>query len=79
MLKVLLRIKCDESGVAAKLLASSDDLERIAARDTADVPALSGWRRDVFGNDALALKHGQIALAVKRGQISLVRLDETGK
>jgi ribonuclease D len=79
MLKVLLKIKCDENGVAPKLLASSDDLERIAARDTADVPALSGWRRDVFGNDALALKHGQIALAVKRGQISLVRLDETGK
>lgn len=79
MLKVLLKIKCDESGVAPKLLASTDDLERIAARDTADVPALAGWRRDVFGADALALKHGKIALAVKRGQITLVHLDETVK
>jgi ribonuclease D len=78
MLKVLLKIKCDESGVAPKLLASTDDLERIAARDTAEVPALTGWRREVFGNDALALKHGHIALAIKRGQITLVRLDEKG-
>jgi ribonuclease D len=75
MLKVLLKIKCDESGVAAKLLASSDDLERIAARDDAPVAALSGWRRTVFGEDALALKQGRIALAIKRGRISLVRLD----
>jgi len=65
MLRVLLKILCDQHGVAQKLIASSSDLDLIAADDNADVPALSGWRRDIFGNAALELKHGRIALSIR--------------
>lgn len=65
LLKVLLKLKCDEHDVAQKLVASSADLDKIAADDAADVPALQGWRREVFGNDALRLKHGELALAAQ--------------
>ena len=56
--KVLLRMTAERHGVAAKVIATVDDLERIAADDEADVPALQGWRRELFGEKALALKHG---------------------
>lgn len=69
MLKMLLRIQAAQHDVAAKIIASSDDLEAIAMDDAADVPALQGWRLEVFGRDALALKHGKIALSVKNGKI----------
>ncbi len=62
LLKVLLKQKCEEMHVASRLVASADDLSRIAADDNADVPALHGWRRDLFGAEALDLKHGRIAL-----------------
>ena len=62
LLKVLLKMKCDEHGVASKLVAHSADIEAIAADDAADVAALHGWRRDLFGADALALKHGHLGL-----------------
>lgn len=62
LLKVLLKMKCDEHGVASKLVANSADIEAIAADDAADVAALHGWRRDLFGADALALKHGHLGL-----------------
>ncbi len=65
LLKVLLKLKCDEHDVAQKLVASSSDLDKIAADDKADVPAMQGWRREVFGNDALRLKHGELALAAQ--------------
>ncbi|MQX38287.1 ribonuclease D [Roseospira navarrensis] len=64
LLKVLLKMKCEAAGVAQKLVASSADLERIAADDHAGVPALDGWRRELFGAAALDLKHGRLALAV---------------
>jgi ribonuclease D len=54
------------------LIASADDLEAIAADDRAAVPALSGWRYDIFGKDALALKHGRLALTVRDNHIALV-------
>ncbi|MEM8589520.1 MAG: ribonuclease D, partial [Pseudomonadota bacterium] len=53
------------------------DLERIAADDDAEVPALKGWRRELFGNDALALKHGEIALRIDRGSVQLVDLKQS--
>ncbi|MBI3446690.1 MAG: ribonuclease D, partial [Magnetospirillum sp.] len=62
LLKVLLKMKCDEHGVASKLLANSADIDAIAADDNADVPALHGWRRELFGEDALKLKHGRLGL-----------------
>jgi ribonuclease D len=72
LLKVLLRMTAERHGVAAKVIATSEDLEAIAADDYADVPALRGWRRDLFGDKALALKHGQLALAVERGRVVAV-------
>ena len=59
----------ERHGVAAKVIATVDDLERIAADDEADVPALHGWRRELFGEKALALKRGQLALAVEHGKV----------
>lgn len=74
LLKVLLKMKCDDHDVAQKLLANSSDLDRIAADDNADVPAMHGWRRELFGEDALRLKRGEIALAAQGTRIKLVEL-----
>ena len=72
LLKVLLKMKCESHEVAQKLVASTADLEAIAADDRARVPALHGWRHDVFGRDALALKHGELALSVEGRKVRLV-------
>jgi ribonuclease D len=72
LLKVLLRMTAERHGVAAKVIATMDDLDRIAADDDADVPALSGWRRELFGDKALALKHGRLALAVEHNRVVAV-------
>jgi ribonuclease D len=69
LLKVLLRMAAERHGVAAKVIATVDDLDRIAADDDADVPAMHGWRRDLFGEQALALKHGRLALAIEKGRV----------
>jgi ribonuclease D len=69
LLKVLLRMTAERHGVAAKVIATVGDLERIAADDTADVPALHGWRRDLFGEKALALKRGELLLAIEDGRV----------
>ena len=71
LLKVLLKMRCEEKGVAQRLVASSADLERIAAEDDADVPALRGWRREIFGDDALALKGGRLGVALDGGKLAL--------
>ena len=78
LLKVLLQAKCEEFDVARKLVANSADLEQIATDDEAEVPALSGWRRQVFGDDALALKHGKLALAIDGKALNLVAFDAPG-
>jgi ribonuclease D len=72
LLKVLLRMISERHHVAAKVIATVDDLERIAASDRADVPALKGWRRELFGDKALALKHGQLALAIEKDKVAVV-------
>ncbi len=72
LLRVLLKMKCDENHVASKLVASSADLEAIAADDDADVPALHGWRRELFGDDAIALKHGRTALTILDRRVRVV-------
>jgi len=74
LLKVLLAAKCEQHNVAPKLLASSDDLDRLASEDEPDIAVLQGWRRDVFGEDALALKAGRITLGVDGKRIKLVRV-----
>ena len=64
LLKLLLKTKSDTHNVAQRLIATSDDVEAIALSDTADVPALHGWRRELFGEDALKLKHGKLAIGL---------------
>jgi ribonuclease D len=76
LLKVLLRMVSERNHVAAKVIATVDDLERIAADDTADVPALTGWRRELFGEKALALKHGKLALTMEMGRVAVVERPE---
>ena len=71
LLKVLLKRQSEASGVAARLIASSQDLEDIAAGDR-DVPALQGWRREVFGEMAEKMLAGKVALRLKDGAIDLV-------
>ncbi|MDW4496367.1 ribonuclease D [Sulfitobacter sp. D35] len=73
LLRVLLKAKTESSGVAAKLIASASDLDLIAAGQR-DVPALSGWRREVFGTDALRLCDGEIALAASGSDVRIVDL-----
>jgi len=73
LLKVLLRMTSERHAVASKVIATVDDLEQIAADDQADVAALHGWRRELFGEAALSLKHGRLALAIERGRV--VRVD----
>jgi ribonuclease D len=75
MLRVLLKIQCEAHGVAQKLIASSSDLDQIAADDKADVPALSGWRREIFGDAALELKHGRIALTIRERKAIVVAVE----
>ncbi len=74
LLKVLLKMQCARHDVAQKLVASVADIERIAAEDAAPVRALSGWRREIFGNDALALKHGRLALGIEGNALAIVPL-----
>ncbi len=72
LLKVLLRMVSELNGVAAKVIATVEDLERIALDDRADVPALHGWRREMFGEQAINLKRGRLALAVDKGRVVTV-------
>ncbi len=74
LLRVLLKAKTESAGVAAKLIAPAADLDAIAA-GLRDVDALTGWRREVFGNDALRLCDGKIALAAKGQTVRVVELD----
>lgn len=74
LLKVLLRLEAEANGVAPRLIANAADVEAIAASDTADVEALKGWRRDIYGERALALKHGRIALTLKKGKVAIEEL-----
>ena len=74
LLKVLLRFEADRHQVAPRLIASASDVEAIAASDDADVEALRGWRRKVFGERALALKHGKIALKLENGKVAIEEL-----
>ena len=78
LLKVLLAARSEEHHVAPRLLASSEDIERLAAEETPDIPALHGWRREVFGEAALALKAGRVALGTAGKRITLVPIVPAG-
>lgn len=79
LLKVLLKHVTETYDVAPRLIASSDDLDRIAADDNADVPALKGWRRELFGEQALALKAGRVALTAKGSLTKVIEIDGAAK
>ena len=64
---MLLAAKCEQHHVAPKLVAGSDDIDRLATEDEPPIAALHGWRREVFGEDALALKAGRVSLGVEAG------------
>lgn len=66
LIRVLLKAVAEQHGVAPRVIASSDDIDAIVLDDNADVPALAGWRRKLFGNKALAIKHGKLALGADR-------------
>ncbi len=72
MLKVVLKMTCEQHGVAPRLIASTSDLEHIAADDEANVPALTGWRRELFGENALAIKRGRKCLALEGAKPVLI-------
>jgi ribonuclease D len=72
LLKVLLAAKCEDHHVAARLVANSDDIDRLATEEAPEIAALHGWRREVFGEDALALKQGRIALGVTGRRVRLI-------
>ena len=74
LLRVLLKAVAAEHRVAPKVLATTEELEAIATDDAADVPALKGWRRAMFGEKALALKHGKLALGIKGGEVRAVEV-----
>ena len=78
LMKVLLKHKCEEHQVAQRLVANVSDLEQIAADDNADVTALKGWRRELFGADALRLKHGEVALSATGTHVRLVTVNGAG-
>jgi len=72
LLKVLLTAKSEQHHVASRLVAGSDDIDRLALEEGPDIPALHGWRREVFGNDALLLKQGRIALGVDGRKVKFI-------
>ena len=77
LLKVLLKMKCEQQEVAQKLIANGDDIEKIAAYgEQADVPALAGWRRQLFGEDALNLRNGKLALMINGQTLELIEIED---
>ena len=79
LLKVLLKGRAEDAGVASKLIATVADLEKIANDDDADTPALKGWRREAFGEDALKLKRGELALVLDGTRVRVVEVRRAPK
>jgi ribonuclease D len=76
LLKTLLRLRAEEAGVAPRLIANADDIERLAAHEDEGVSALHGWRAKVFGDDARALRDGKVAIALEKGEAVVVELED---
>ena len=79
LLKVLLKARAEEAGVASKLIATVSDLELIANDDEADTSALKGWRREAFGEDALKLKRGELGLVLDGSRVRVVQVRRAPK
>ncbi len=76
LLKTLLRLRAEAAGVAPRLIANAEDIEKLAALEDDGVAALSGWRAEVFGNDAKLLRKGELAIALENGEAVVVELEE---
>jgi ribonuclease D len=76
LLKTLLRLRAEAANVAPRLIANAEDIEKLAAFEDQDVAALHGWRAEVFGNDAKALRKGDLAIALENGEAVVVELEE---
>jgi ribonuclease D len=79
LLKTLLRLRANEFGVAARLIADSSEIEALAAGEYEEHPALQGWRADVFGNDAKALCEGRLAIALVNGEAAVIETPRSGE
>jgi len=75
LLKTLLRLRAEEAGVAPRLIANAEDIEKLAADEDDDVAALHGWRNEVFGKDAIAMRKGELAIALEKGEAVVVELE----
>jgi ribonuclease D len=75
LLKTLLRLRAEAAGVAPRLIANAEDIERLAAGEDDEVAALKGWRGEVFGKDAIALRKGELAIALENGEAVVVELE----
>ncbi|MDP2305596.1 MAG: ribonuclease D [Pseudomonadota bacterium] len=75
LLQALLRLRCEAHGVATRMVASREDLDQLATVDVPDIPCLSGWRRELFGADALELRAGRLALTGRDGSVVATRID----
>jgi ribonuclease D len=72
VLKLALKVVCEREGIAPKLVASSSDIEAIAEDDNADVHLMHGWRRELFGDLALAIKRGEAVIGFERGRVRVI-------
>ncbi len=72
ILKLALKVVCEREGLAPKLVANTSDIEAVAENDNADVPLMHGWRREVFGNTALALKRGEAVIGFEGGRVRIM-------
>lgn len=79
LLRVLLKAIAAKNGVAPKLIASTNDLEKLALNDNADIPALAGWRYELFGLPALRIKRGELLLTVKNQRVQTIECPETAQ
>jgi ribonuclease D len=75
LLKTLLRLKAESAGVAPRLIANAEDIEKLAAGEDDGVAALTGWRGEVFGKDAILLRKGELAIALENGEAVVVELE----
>jgi ribonuclease D len=75
LLKTLLRLRAEAAGVAPRLIANAEDIEKLAANEDDEVAALHGWRLEVFGKDALAMRRGDLAIALENGEAVVVELE----
>ncbi|MEQ9491065.1 MAG: ribonuclease D [Alphaproteobacteria bacterium] len=76
MLKILLKQRCEDAGIVSRLVANADELNRLAAGETDGLPALSGWRHELFGKDALDLKAGRLALTVQGNKVEILPMSD---